>query len=145
MILCTATQRVASLDRHGFLVPCDNLLSVPALRPDTSCAIRLRASEEARSEGPHLTFGLAYRRPGGGHGPSHPHVRCSFSSWVLPCYDARSVPCFSTAPAGGVPVSTYFHSSTRSFLASATIPILRSRELPCPKRRWYHRLSSLSG
>jgi hypothetical protein len=49
------------------------------------------------------------------------------------------------APAGGVPVSRYFQNSTRSFLASATMPILRSRVPPCPNRRSYHWLSSFCG
>jgi len=41
----------------------------------------------------------------------------------------------SSAPAGTSPVSTYFHSATRSFRANATIPTLRSRVFPAPNRR----------
>jgi hypothetical protein len=52
---------------------------------------------------------------------------------------------FSSAPAGGVPVLRYLQSSISSLRASATIPIRRIRELPCPYFRWYHWLSSLCG
>jgi hypothetical protein len=40
----------------------------------------------------------------------------------------------SSAPAGTSPVSTYFHSATRSFRATATIPTLRSRVFPAANR-----------
>ena len=51
---------------------------------------------------------------------------------AVPGYEAGCALFFSTAPAGGVPVFRYFHSSIRSFRASATIPILRRRVLPGP-------------
>jgi hypothetical protein len=52
---------------------------------------------------------------------------------------------FNLAFFGGSPVSKYLHNAISSFRAKATIPTLRSRLFPLPKRRWYHRLSSLVG
>jgi hypothetical protein len=52
---------------------------------------------------------------------------------------------FSTAPSGMTPVSRYRHSSIRSFLAKATIPMRRIRLLPCPNRSSYHLVNLLSG
>jgi hypothetical protein len=66
-------------------------------------------------------------------GPSHPLLRCLVRSpSALSGYAAFRTLFFRTAPAGGVPVCRYFHSSIRSFRASATIPIFRCRGLPRP-------------
>jgi hypothetical protein len=51
----------------------------------------------------------------------------------------------TSAPAGGSPVSRYFHNAINSVRAKATIPIFRMRLFPSPNRLWYHWLSSLSG
>lgn len=79
---------------------------------------------EARGERPHLTRG-ALRHPGAAAGGSHQRARGATG----PAGYA-----FSTAPSGSTPVSRYGHSSISSWRASATIPIRRTRLLPCPKR-----------
>jgi len=99
---------------------------------------------EAQGKGPHLTLGQP-SCPGIAPGPRTRSCGALPTFACLAGYEATCALFFSTAPAGGVPVFRYFHSSIRSFRASATIPILRSRVLPRPYRSWYHRLRSLSG
>ena len=52
---------------------------------------------------------------------------------------------FRTAPAGRTPVFKNLQSATSNLRASATIPSLRSRALPCPKRFSYQCVSALVG
>ena len=52
---------------------------------------------------------------------------------------------FSWAPSGTSPVSRYRHNAIKSLRARATIPTLRIRLLPLPKRRRYHWDSALVG
>jgi len=152
----TAALRAASLQAPGGSVPAVHLLSVPARSRTPHSLFAVRRVGEARGEGPPLTFGQPnrYCRPGIAPGPRT--RSCGASSPLPPVrlcprpgYAARGCTCghpfFRTAPAGGIPVCRYFHSSIRSFRASATIPTLRSRGLPLPYRSWYHRLSSLCG
>ena len=81
------------------------------------------------------------RRPAGSREPgslvAHLDRQCAYHRIL------RSV--FNSAPAGTTAVSRKRHSATKSFLASATIPIFRIRLLPEPNRRSYHFESSLSG
>jgi hypothetical protein len=51
----------------------------------------------------------------------------------------------NTAPCGRTPCSTKRHSATASFLASATMPILRARPLWAPKVLRYHSARPLAG
>ena len=115
-------------------------------KPVTQYRIRLWASLGSADEEPHLRIGLPTADPGVKRvlAPA-----CAvFLSFASP---AAAVPlllpqiAFSRAPAGGVPVLRYFQSSINSLRASATIPIRRIRELPCPYFRSYHRLNSLCG
>ena len=143
----TAALRAASLQAPGDSVPAVHLLSVPARSRTPHSLFAAKRVWEARGEGPHLTLGQP-GRPGIAPGPRT--RSCGAVSALLsaqrPRYAARGCACFfSTAPAGGVPVCRYFHSSIRSFRASATIPIFRCRVLPDAYRSRYHLLRSLSG
>jgi len=141
----TAALRAASLQAPGDSVPAVHLLSVPARSRSPHSLFAAKRVWEARGEGPHLTLGQP-GRPGIAPGPRTRSCGACLDFSQALIYAAFGCACFfSTAPAGGVPVCRYFQSSIRSFRASATIPIFRSRALPLAYRSRYHRLNSLSG
>ena len=105
--------------------------------PDCSHAASRKRKRTAPSNG------RATRAPGGKYGQVEPKVEGSLlvgMRWfwlkAIETYGSRTR-CVRTAPSGTRPTSTNRQRAIRSFLASATIPIFRSRLLPPPNRSRY--------
>ena len=128
-------------ERAGSRAPHD-LLSVSTTsrrtqEPDCSHVASRKRKRTAPSNG------RATGAPGSKCGQVEPKVKSSLlvgMTWFwlksIETYGSRTR-CVRTAPSGTSPTSTNRQSAIRSFLASATIPIFRSRLLPPPNRSRY--------
>jgi len=120
----------------------DDPLSVSARWPITASCVRRQATAKPRGGSP-IQRSVRLANPAAQRAV-HTH---SFDLRCFPpqiSYRTRSTG-LSTAPSGTMPASRNRQSAIKSFRARATIPILRSRLLPWPKRAWYHFDRALSG
>ena len=123
---------------RGALAP-NNLLSVRVVcDPTPNAAFATGRSVKPWSGRP--IYRTVFIRDQGRKRHAHTNrIRKGGLSWYCLLY------ALTMAPSGSTPVSRNFHRETRSFLASATIPMRRCRLAPWPKRSRYHRLRPLSG
>ena len=132
-------------DPWSSLAPHDLLSVLPSLgqAPDPAGAL---GACEARRGPPLLLLGSPCEPVPRNEWPTPAHNPCLaprdlFALWML----SPDISALRTAPVGSSPVFRKRQSAMSHCRASATIPIVRRRALPCPHLLCYHGVSVLSG